>query len=92
VEKTFGFRDFTVDFDFGEEVPLAAGQMYWLALHMQSEFSRLSVFWDHQGSTVGHASRSGGELDNGLPNFVDGEFAGPSAFDKAFRVWGRAGP
>jgi subtilisin family serine protease len=92
VENTFGFRDFTVDFDFGEEVPLAAGQMYWLALHMQSDFSRLSVFWDHQGSTVGHASRSGGELDNGLPNFVDGEFAGPSAFDKAFRVWGRAGP
>lgn len=87
-----GFRDFTVDFDFGEEILLAAGQRYWLALHMQSDFSRLSVFWDHQGSTVGHASRSGGELINDVPNFVDGEFAFPSAFDKAFRVWGRIGP
>lgn len=74
-----GFRDFTVDFEFGVEIPLAAGQRYWLAIPMQSDFSRVSVFWDYQGSTVGHASRSGGVLINDVPNFLDGPFAGAAA-------------
>lgn len=89
IETSSGYRDFTVDFEFGTEIEVPAGERFWLALHMQADFSRLSVFWDFQASTVGHPSRSGGELIGGVPNFVDGQFASPSAFDKAFRVWGR---
>ena len=66
-----------------------AGETFWLGLHMLADFSRVSVFWDHQGSTVGYQSRSGGELIGGVPNFVGGQFAGPSNFDKAFRLSGR---
>lgn len=87
VESPLGHRDFTVDFDLGQEIDLPGDQTFWLALHMQADYSRMSVFWDHQGSTVGHPSRSGGELIGGLPNFVDGQYAGTSAFDKAFRLW-----
>jgi hypothetical protein len=83
------FRDFTIDVDFGEEISLAAGQRYRLALHMQSDFSRVSVFWNYQGSTVGRASRSGGVLINDVPNFLNAPFAGAAAFDKAFPVSGR---
>jgi hypothetical protein len=87
VESHLGFRDFTVDFDFGEDIALPAGETFWLGLHMQADYSRVSVLWDFQGSTVGNQSRKGGELIGGVPNFVDGGFAGPSAFDKAFRLW-----
>lgn len=86
VESSFGFRRFTVDFDFGEEIALPEGDTFWLALHMQADYSRMSVFWDHQGSTVGYRARKGGELIGGVPNFVDGQFAGTSSVDKAFRI------
>ncbi len=43
------FRDFTVDFDFGEEIALPAGETFWLALYMQADCSRVSVFWAHRG-------------------------------------------
>jgi hypothetical protein len=89
VESALGFRDFTVDFDFGEMIPLPAGERFWLALHMLADYGRVSVFWDHQGSTVGYPARTGGELIGGVPNFVDGQYAGTSAFDNAFRVWGK---
>jgi hypothetical protein len=92
VESPLGSRKFTVDFDFGEEIALPAGETFWLALHMQADYSRVSVFWDHQGSTVAYRSRRGGELIGGVPNFVDGQFAGTSPFDKAFRVRGRITP
>lgn len=90
VVDTFGFRSFTVGFEFEEAIAVGPGMTYWLALHMQSDYtSRISVFWDFQGSTIGHPSRSGGELIGGVPNFVDGNFAGTAAFDKTFRVYGK---
>ncbi len=92
VEDSFGGRDFTVDFDFGEVISLPAGERVWLALHMQADYSRVSVFWYGQGSTVGYPARRGGELIGGVPNFVDGQHAGTAPFDKAFRVLGRPTP
>lgn len=59
VESPLGFRDFTVDFDFGQNVPITAGTTYWLGLHLQADYSRLSVFWDHTASTTNNPSYSG---------------------------------
>jgi hypothetical protein len=89
VESPGGDREFTVDFDFGEEIALPAGQTFWLALHMQADYNRQSVLWDHQGSTISHPARKGGELIGGVPNFLDGQFAGTSPFDMAFRLWAK---
>ena len=55
---------------------------------MLSDYNSTSVFWDYQGSTVNHQSRSGGEIIGGLPNFTHGQYAGTSRYDKAFRIIG----
>lgn len=88
VESPSGFRDFTVDFDFGQVFFIEANKKYWLALHFQSDFSRMSVFWDHTDSYKYTRSYSGGQLVGDSPDFT-GQHGGPSSYDKAFRLKSR---
>ena len=79
-ESPTGPRDYTVVFDLGQDVPLLHDQTYWLGLHMQEGYDRMSVFWEYtapfasdgEGSAPTNATFpawSGGELVNGLPSF-----------------------
>jgi len=79
-ESTTGNRNYTVDFDLDQEVQLQGGQTYWVGLHMQGDYSHVSIFWeytspfnsDSEGSAPTNATyraRSGGLISNGLPNF-----------------------
>lgn len=87
-EDPLGFRDFTVDFDFDQEIPLPAGQIFWFALHMRVDYSQVSVFWYCTESTLLNNCRVGGEIIGGVPNFVDGQYAHDSSKDVAFRIKG----
>jgi hypothetical protein len=89
VEDSFGNREFTVDFDFGQEIALPEGDTYFLALHMQADYSRVSVVWDYQGSTVAYRSWSGGQLVGGVPNFTADVGGHNPPYDYAFRVWAK---
>lgn len=81
------FNDSTVTFDFGRRIFVAGGQKYWLALHLQSDFSRTSVFWDYNDSVRNNVAYSGGELAAGVPDF-SGPNGGPvpASRDLAFRL------
>ena len=78
---------FTVDFEFGQEVSVERYKTYWLVLHFQSDFDRVSVFWEFSSFTNNNISYSGGELVNGAPDF-NGMYGGPGVYDKAFRLYG----
>jgi hypothetical protein len=87
-ESRLGYRQFTVDFDFGQEIPLPGGRRFWFALHMHADFSDLGVWWDDTYEIRPYPSWVGGELIDGVPNFVDGQYARTCPHDKAFRLWG----
>jgi len=53
-------------------------------LHMQTGYSRVSVFWDNTSSTALNQGREGGELFRGVPSFPSA-----SSYDKAFSIWAK---
>ena len=79
-----GRRHFIIHFGFGTVIPLQADKTYWLALHMQTGYSRVSVFWDNTSSTALNQGREGGELFRGVPSFPSA-----SSYDKAFSIWAK---
>jgi hypothetical protein len=82
-----GARNFTVTFNFGQDIHVTAYTTYWLALHLQANYDTMSVFWDHIYSYRNNRSYSGGELSGGVPDFT-GQYGGTSPYDKAFLLLG----
>jgi hypothetical protein len=86
VPGPFG-NDFTVTFDFGQNIPYAAGTDEWLALHLAANYDIVSVFWDHTGSITNNPAYAGIEEVGGVPDY-NGQFFGPIRTDLAFRLIG----
>jgi len=96
-ESSTGNRDYSVDFDFDHSVELQANRTYWLGLHLQSNYDRTSVYWNHtapfaaesEGGDVvptnrTHRAKSGGQIVSGVPVFPTDSSAAPGK-ELAFR-------
>jgi len=87
VVDALGFRTLTVDFDLGQSIPIDGLTPYWLALHFQTDYSRVSVFWDHSSTIHYSHAYQGIEELGGVPDY-SGSYFGMSGFDAAFRLEG----
>jgi hypothetical protein len=89
VQSNVSGDDFTVDFDFGVNISITAGDTNWLALHLMSDYSSVSMFWDYTAGVTNNTAYKGGVLVGGVPDFSGG---GPvhSQRDVAFRIFGDA--